>query len=202
MFTGIVQAQVEVKELEKKPDLFHIALELPSSLRENIELGASIALDGVCLTVTSEEDGLVTFDAMGTTLSLTTLGNLEIGSKVNVERAARFGDEIGGHLLSGHILGTCEIAHIETSENNQKNTFRCPTEWMKYILPKGYIALDGASLTIVDTTPSQGTFTVSFIPETLERTTFGWKEVGDRVNLEIDSQTQTVVDTVERVLAE
>lgn len=201
MFTGIVKALVEVKTLEKKPGLFTFGIDFPPEFIEALEGGASVAVDGVCLTATKIEGSRACFDAMTQTLSITTLGSLEVGDKVNVERSARFGDEIGGHILSGHVYGKAKITHIERPENNQFDTFEVPSEWMKYILPKGYIALDGVSLTIVDRDPS-GKFRVAFIPETLERTTFGFKNVGREVNVEIDSQTQAIVDTVERILVE
>ncbi|MEK7532799.1 MAG: riboflavin synthase, partial [Patescibacteria group bacterium] len=120
--------------------------------------------------------------------------------RVNIERSASLGDEIGGHLLSGHIMGTAEITDIDHSDNNHRVTFRAPREWMKYIFSKGFIALDGCSLTIVEVDKTASTFTVWLIPETLRVTTFGFKKVGDKVNVEIDSRTQTIVDTVQALM--
>lgn len=201
MFTGIVQACVPIVSVENKPGLVTFSLKLPDALLRELSIGASVAVDGVCLTVTRREDDLVTFDAMEETQNRTTLGGVEAGARVNVERSATVGDEIGGHLVSGHVTGQAEIAKIETPENNHVVTFRVPKEWMKYIFPKGFIALDGVSLTLVDVDRDEGLFTVWFIPETLRRTTFGWKQAGDRVNVEIDSRTQIIVETVERVLS-
>lgn len=142
----------------------------------------------------------ISFDLMKETLRITNLGDIQVGDEVNVERAAKFSDEIGGHLMSGHIMTTAEIVKILTSENNRQIWFKVqdPT-LMKYILYKGFIGIDGISLTVGEVTATR--FCVHLIPETLQRTTLGAKKLGDRVNIEIDPQTQAVVDTVERVLA-
>ena len=142
----------------------------------------------------------ISFDLMKETLRITNLGDIQVGDEVNVERAAKFSDEIGGHLMSGHIMTTAEIVKILTSENNRQIWFKVqdPT-LMKYILYKGFIGIDGISLTVGEVTATR--FCVHLIPETLLRTTLGAKKLGDRVNIEIDPQTQAVVDTVERVLA-
>lgn len=166
-----------------------------------LALGASVAHNGCCLTVTHIEGNRVSFDLMKETLRLTNLGDINVGDKVNLERAAKFSDEIGGHLMSGHIICTAEIAKIYTSENNRQIWFRMPSEdLMKYVLHKGFIGIDGISLTIGEVVGNR--FCVHLIPETLSRTTLGKKRLGHRVNIEIDPQTQAVVDTVERVLAQ
>ncbi len=120
---------------------------------------------------------------------------------MNIERAAKFSDEIGGHLMSGHIMTTAEICKIIQSENNREVWFKLQdAEQIKYILHKGFVGIDGISLTVGDVTKSK--FCVHLIPETLERTTLGAKKLGHRVNIEIDPHTQAIVDTVERVLAQ
>lgn len=201
MYTGIVQFQGEVTQLDKKPGLYSFTVSV-DGFTEGIERGASVSVDGTCFTVVEFDEQSMRFDAMQETLDLTTIGGLEIGSKVNLERSARQGDEIGGHILSGHVTGMAEIVKVEESENNKVVTFQVPIDWMKYILSKGFIALDGCSLTVVNAQKETGIFEVHFIPETLERTTFGWKVVGDHVNLEIDSRTQAIVDTVEAYMEE
>ena len=148
----------------------------------------------MCLTATSVSD-TVTFDVIPETLDRTTLGSLSSGSNVNVERALKFGDELGGHLLSGHIMGTAEIVAVE----NQDYTIQCPPEMAEYIQEKGYIAVDGISLTIGKTS-GKGGFDVHIIPETLRLTTLGSKGVGDQVNIEIDAMTQAVVETTKRLM--
>lgn len=202
MYTGIVQACAPVVRVDSKPGLKTYAVELPDALRVGLEPGASVSVDGVCQTVVRIDGAQVTFDAMAETLRKTTIGSIATGRQVNIERSATAGDEIGGHALAGHVHGTAEIVAVHASENNRASTFRVPAAWMNYIFPQGFIALDGASLTIVDVDRDQATFQVSFIPETLKRTTFGFKDTGDQVNVEIDSRTQIIVDTVERVLAQ
>ncbi|MFU2318046.1 riboflavin synthase subunit alpha [Rahnella sp. PCH160] len=200
MFTGIVQGTGTVVSIDEKPNFRTHVVRLPEDMLDNLQLGASVAHNGCCLTVTEVKGDLVSFDLMKETLRLTNLGDLNVGDQVNLERAARFNDEIGGHLMSGHIICTAEVAKILTSENNRQIWFRMPHEdLMKYVLHKGYIGIDGISLTIGEVTRTR--FCVHLIPETLQRTTLGTKRLGDKINIEIDPQTQAIVDTVERVLA-
>ncbi|RPD98363.1 riboflavin synthase subunit alpha [Candidatus Pantoea deserta] len=201
MFTGIVQGTAKIVSIEEK-ELFrtHVA-ELPEELLPGLALGASVAHNGCCLTVTAIEGNRVSFDLIKETLRVTNLGDLQEGDIVNIERAAKFSDEIGGHLMSGHIMTTAEICKIIQSENNREVWFKIQDpEQMKYILHKGFVGIDGISLTVGDVTKSK--FCVYLIPETLERTTLGAKKLGHRVNIEIDPHTQAIVDTVERVLAQ
>lgn len=200
MFTGIVQGTAKVVSIDEKPNFRTHVVELPDDMLDGLETGASVAHNGCCLTVTAIDGNQISFDLMKETLGLTNLGELTVGDKVNVERAAKFSDEIGGHLMSGHIMTTAEVAKILASENNRQIWFKVPDPTlMKYILYKGFIGIDGISLTVGEVTASR--FSVHLIPETLERTTLGKKKLGHRVNIEIDPQTQAVVDTVERVLA-
>ena len=174
---------------------------MPTEMLPELALGASVAHNGCCLTVTEVNGNRVSFDLMKETLRITNLGDIKVGDVVNLERAAKFSDEIGGHLMSGHIICTAEIAKIYTSENNRQIWFRLPSDdLMKYVLHKGFIGIDGISLTIGEVVGNR--FCVHLIPETLARTTLGKKRLGHRVNIEIDPQTQAVVDTVERVLAQ
>lgn len=201
MYTGIVQRVADIIAVDKKTGLNTLVIDFDNALLTNLTIGASVAVDGVCLTVTTIDDNKVYFDVMQETLNKTTLGLLNAGDEVNIERSAKQGDEIGGHLLSGHIEGTAIISQIRESENNYMIDFTCPAEWMKYILPKGFIAINGASLTIIDT-QNTGGFNVSLIPETLRATTFKSKSLDDTVNIEIDNQTKVIVTTVERYLQE
>lgn len=200
MFTGIVQSCAPIVSFKRDNGHATMTLLFPEERVRGLQHGASVAVDGACLTVTAIDDACVSFDLMGETLAKTTLGTLHEGDRVNIERSVSLGDEIGGHLLSGHITGTAEIIAIDQPDGNQVITFRVPQEWMKYIFPKGFIALDGASLTIVDVDRTQNIFTVWLIPETLRITTFGFKKAGDRVNVEIDSRTQTIVETVQALM--
>lgn len=200
MFTGIVQGTAPVVSIVEKSNFRTHVIKLPPELLPGLTPGASVAHNGCCLTVTSVEGDCVSFDLMKETLRLTNLGDVKAGDFVNVERAAKMGDEIGGHVMSGHVICTAEVVKILVSENNHQIWFRLADEsLMKYVLHKGFIGIDGISLTIGEVTRSR--FCVHLIPETLNRTTLGQKRLGHRVNIEIDPQTQAVVDTVERVLA-
>ena len=200
MFTGIIQGTAEILDIVEKENFRTHSIRLPASALEGLEPGASVAHNGCCLTVTQIEGERVDFDLMRETLRATNLGSLAVGDRVNYERAARFGDEIGGHAMSGHILCTAEVISVESSPNNHRILFRLPDAWNKYLFTKGYIGIDGISLTIGEVSGSE--FDVNLIPETLQRTNIGSRGVGDLVNIEIDPQTQAIVDTVERILPE
>src|SRR5690554_2578937 len=197
MFTGIVQGIAVVEEVTAATGLSTFAIRLPDNNAEGVSIGASVAINGTCLTVTKQVGNTLFFDAMQETLRLTTLGTLKAGQSVNFERAARIGDEIGGHLLSGHIHTTASVVEILRPENNVTIWFEIPDQWAGYIFPKGFIAINGASLTIGEVINHR--FNVHLIPETLRATTFGDIEEGMQVNIEVDSQTQTIVDTLARL---
>lgn len=200
MFTGIVQGTAEVVAIQEKENFRVHVLRLPAPLLPGLELGASVAHNGCCLTVTKIDGDQVHFDLMQETLKLTNLGLLKVGGRVNVERAAKFGDEIGGHAMSGHIMNTAAVSRVIESPNNRQVWFRVPPELTKYIFTKGYIGIDGISLTIGEVKGEE--FCVNLIPETLERTILASRVAGDLINIEIDPQTQAIVDTVERVMAQ
>jgi len=201
VFTGIVQGTAEVMDVDTKEKFSQVKIKLPPGKTDNVKLGASVAINGTCLTVTEIQKDTLSFDIMMETLRATNLGELGAGSVVNFERAAKMGDEIGGHNVSGHVHTTATITNIEQTPNNRRVTMTLADEqWMKYILPKGYIAVDGCSLTIGEVVDRS--FTVYLIPETLRVTVFGIKSVGDSVNIEVETQTQAIVDTVERVVAQ
>ena len=200
MFTGIVQGTAELIGVVEKNNFRTHTLRMPAAFVEGLQPGASVAHNGCCLTVTAIEEEQVSFDLMQETLRVTNLGQLQVGDRVNFERAARFGDEIGGHQMSGHILCMATITRILRSENNRQVWFRLPPEYQRYLFSKGYIGIDGISLTIGEVEGCE--FNVNLIPETLQRTNLGTRREGEQVNIEIDPQTQAIVDTVERVLTE
>ena len=206
MFTGIVQGIATVGSLTQRPGLTTFTLEFPPGFADGLALGASVAVDGVCLTVTGRDgDAQASFDVMQQSLALTTLAGLREGHRVNVERAARDGAEIGGHPLSGHVDFMATLAEVRRPENNHVLRLEVPAPWMRYVFAKGYIAVNGASLTVAEcgkTTGGAGWFEVWLIPETLRMTTFGEKAVGDRVNIEIERQAQVFVDTVREAIEE
>ena len=199
MFTGIVQGTAPIYSIIEKANFRTQVVKLPPEMRKDLEIGTSVANNGVCLTVTEINGDLVSFDLMQETLRITNLGAVKVGDHVNIERAMQMGTEIGGHLLSGHVYCTATISDIIASENNRQIWFELPSaDVMKYILTKGFVAVDGISLTIGEVKGAQ--FCVNLIPETLQRTLMGQRKVGDIVNIEIDPQTQAIVDTVENYL--
>ena len=199
MFTGIVQGLATVTQVELKDQLHTLTICFPEANAHHFATGASIAINGTCLTITSFHDQTATFDVIKETLEKTNLGELTPGSLVNFERAARIGDEIGGHLMSGHVFDTVTIDEIIQTDTNCTLWFNLPTHCAPYVLTKGFVGLNGCSLTIGDVCEQR--FNVHLIPETLSVTLFGCAKVGQKVNLELDPQTQTIVDTVARVLA-
>lgn len=206
MFTGIVQGVARVAGLREAAGLRSLRLDFAPGFTDGLTVGASVAVDGVCLTVTAlHGHDAADFDAMQQTLAVTTLGNLTAGSRVNVERAAKDGAEIGGHPLSGHIDFTARLTELRQPENNQVLRFAVPAPWMRYIFAKGYIAVAGASLTVAEVgreAGGAGWFEVWLIPETLRVTTFSDRRVGDNVNIEIERSTQVMVDTVREAVAD
>ena len=193
MFTGIVAASCEVVATEQGEEVRSIVVDL-SGYDDDLQIGASVAIDGVCMTVVSSIDGHVRFEAIPETLERTTMGLLKQGSRVNIERSLRMGDELGGHILSGHIMSTARILQRTQKGEGIDLLIEHQADTKPYILEKGYVAVDGMSLTVGEV-QSEG-FNLHIIPETLRITTIGAKTEGDLVNIEVDSRTQAVVDTI------
>lgn len=192
MFTGIATDVGEVRSVTPRADNLHritIACAFPRA--ELIE-GASIACSGVCMTVvgTGEEDGRTWFavDAAAETLAVTTVGRWQRGGRVNLERSLKLGDELGGHLVAGHVDGLANVVAREDMTDMARFALRAPRELSRFIAPKGSVALDGVSLTVNEV--DGDTFSVLIIPHTLAVTTFGALRQGDDVNLEIDTMAR------------
>ncbi|PPI86801.1 riboflavin synthase subunit alpha [Candidatus Pantoea edessiphila] len=200
MFTGIVQGTAEIVYIEKNFLPYDYTIKFPKELMANLKLGASVMINGCCLTVNNINDFYVNFCVINETLKISNLVNLSKGDIVNIERSVKINDEIGGHLMSGHIMTTAEIYKIVKSDNNYIIWFKINDyNKMKYIFHKGCIGIDGISLTIGEIVEKN--FCVFIIPETLHRTTIGQKNLGYHANIEIDLYTQVIVDTVERLMA-
>jgi riboflavin synthase len=202
MYTGIVQDCLPIRSLEKKEGLYSFTISFPDSMLESLETGASVAVNGVCFTVTSISGSDVSFDAIRETLALSNIRFIETGTRVNIERSAKSDAEVGGHILSGHVIGTSEVISVDHSPNNRRLTFAADAGWLKYVFEKGFLAVNGASLTVAALDRQASEFAINLIPETLQRTNFDELETGDLVNIEVESQTQVIVDTVERIMAE
>lgn len=189
MFTGIITDIGELVAIEAMGDTRRLAIACAYD-RQSIPIGASIANSGICLTVTTLAQGdgkrtVFTVDASPETLDRTTMGGWEIGSVVNLERSLRIGDELGGHIVSGHVDGVAEIVSREDHDGTARFVFRAPRNLARFIAQKGSVTLDGTSLTVNGV--EADTFTVTLIPHTLAVTTWGEARAGQRVNLEVDT---------------
>ncbi|WP_329404468.1 riboflavin synthase [Streptomyces melanogenes] len=193
MFTGIVEELGEVTAVEKLGDSSRFRLRGPV-VTEGARHGDSIAVNGVCLTVVENGDGEFTADVMEETLKRSSLGALDVGSRVNLERPMAVGGRLGGHIVQGHVDGTGAVVARTPSENWEIVKVSLPAELSRYVVEKGSITVDGVSLTVVDAGPDY--FTISLIPTTLALTTLGLKQPGDPVNLEVD----VIAKYVERLL--
>ena len=202
LFTGIVQAVLPVKAVSSEDGLCRFTFEFPDALAAGLKIGASVSVNGVCLTVTHISQNDVNFEAVSETMRVSNLKTVERNSMVNIERSVKRDDEVGGHVVSGHVMGTARVSSIESTPNNCRMTFAMPKDWLHFVFNKGFIAINGASLTIAGLDKEAGTLTVNLIPETLRSSNFRLLGVSDEVNIEIDSQTQAIVETVERVLNE
>lgn len=198
MFTGIVQGLGVIKSIEEGDGIITFSVVCPDT--QDLIIGASVAIDGVCLTATSINGDLVTFDIIPETMERTTLGERTVDDNVNIERSLRYGDEVGGHLLSGHIIGRGLVTYSESVGEGAQLKIKAPPAIQKYIQTKGYIGIDGISLTLGEVVENE--FDLHIIPETLRLTTLGSKQAGDAVNIEIDSTTMMIVETVERLIKE
>jgi riboflavin synthase len=185
MFTGIITDLGHVRHVEKRGDT-HVVIATKYDTAE-VDIGASIACSGICMTVVDKggsKDRWFAVTASGETLSKTTLGGWKAGDAVNLERPLRVGDELGGHIVAGHVDGVAEIALVEPEGESVRIGFKVPAALSRFIAPKGSVTLDGVSLTVNDVDGSR--FGVNIIPHTLKVTTFGRAKPGGRVNLEID----------------
>ncbi len=196
MFTGIVEELGVVEAVEEQGDAVRLTVRGPHVVVD-AGLGDSIAVNGCCLTVAERDQETFTADVMRETLQKTSLGVLKPGAKVNLERAVTAAKRLGGHIVQGHVDGTGSVLRREPSEHWEVVSVSLPREIARYLVPKGSITVDGISLTVVDVIDGEEpSFTVSLIPETLARTTLGFKQPGDPVNLEVD----VIAKYVERLL--
>ncbi|WP_142846883.1 riboflavin synthase [Telmatospirillum sp. J64-1] len=182
MFTGIITDLGSVRGIEKRGETrFTIATGYDT---DTIEIGASIAHNGVCLTVVEKGDGWFAVEASQETLSKTTLSSWTEGQRINLERALKVGDELGGHIVSGHVDGVAHVVEIAPENQSLRYVFEVPENLAPFVAPKGSVALDGVSLTVNEVQGRR--FGVNIIPHTQSVTTFGGYEVGSAVNMEID----------------
>ena len=197
MFTGIVEAKGLISKKIPSMEGQRLQIEVPEGFNKDLKEGASVAVNGVCLTVTEYSNDQISFDVIKETLRVTNLGDLNKNSEVNIERSLKFGDEVGGHLLSGHISCACK-ASLSNTEDEVEILVDKPENWGQYIYPKGYIALNGVSLTVGKV--SDESFSVYLIPETIRSTNLLTVEDGARLNLEIDQGIMASYENEKNIL--
>lgn len=201
MYTGIVQGLEKVVDIRQGNGFITIIVSNENQFFQDVFIGASVAINGVCLTVTTIDQKLnqIHFDISDVTLALTTLKSLQVGDEVNVERSAKVGAENGGHNLYGHIEGTAIIKNLEHRGETYHIDIQIPDGNIKYFFLKGFIGLNGCSLTVNRVDRANSEISIDLIPETLRLTTWKNAKVDDEVNYEIDQTTRTLVDTLENI---
>ncbi|WP_180899264.1 riboflavin synthase subunit alpha [Martelella soudanensis] len=199
MYTGIVQAVRPLADIAAYNGGKTFTVSFTDDLLDGLKLGASVNIEGVCLSVTGISGNNVTFDAMNATLERTNLERFSAGDGVNLERSAKMTDENGGHVIAGHVATTAVVEEISTAEEKAFIRFRVPEDWAKYIFARGFLAVNGCSLTVAEV--DDNLFTINLIPETLRQTTFAHYKPGDRLNIEVDHQTMVLVDVIERTVS-
>ena len=200
MFTGIVTAQGLIKRIQNQPNYTTLSIKAPKGFAQNLKRGASVAVNGVCLTVKKGSTNHLEFDVITETLDKTNLKLLNKNEKVNLERSMVATSEIGGHLVSGHIFGVGVIKSIDDRGDTKDLRIQAPAAMMQYLFYKGYIALNGCSLTVGKVLKSS--FNIHLIPETIKVTNFQSLQKGNLVNIEIDQTTFNSVETIKKIMLE
>tara|TARA_B000000557_G_scaffold22763_1_gene17177 strand:- start:410 stop:1018 length:609 start_codon:yes stop_codon:yes gene_type:complete len=198
MFSGIVQEIGKVKEFVKEKDIYNLSIDCSSDLLSNLKKGASISVNGVCLTVKDSNPEMLRFDLVEETIKRTNFQIIKAGDNVNLERSLKIGDEIGGHLVSGHIHGTSKVISMDIRDESWDVEFSVEPFMHDYILHKGYVAINGCSLTVGEV--SSESFMIHLIPETLSITNLFQLQQNSIVNVELDQNTIVIADTVKKYL--
>ena len=200
MFTGIVSGKGHVQKIIKSKDYLSLIIKAPKGFSKNLTKGASVSVNGVCLTVKKGKTDILEFDVIEETLQKSNLKDISKSSKVNLERSMTAKTEIGGHLVSGHIHGTGEVLKVINRQATKDLQIKIPIILREYFFYKGYVALNGCSLTIGKVLKTS--FYIHLIPETVSVTTFKDIKKGDLINIEIEQATINTVETVKRVMSE
>ena len=198
MFSGIVQTVGKIESIKDKNHIKTIRIETHGDYLEDIAIGQSVSVDGVCLSLVKKNNEYCEFEAVEETIDRTTLGRYKQGTKVNLEKSLKFGDTVGGHFVSGHIHTRGRIVEVELVGESKNILVEIEEKWIKYLTEKGYISVNGASITIGKV--SKNTFYVHLIPETLKTTNLDELIYDNYVNLEFDQTTIAIVDTTERLI--
>ena len=198
MFSGIVQTVGKIESIKDKNHIKTIRIETHGNYLEDIAIGQSVSVDGVCLSLVKKNNEYCEFEAVEETINRTTLGRYKQGTKVNLEKSLKFGDTVGGHFVSGHIHTRGRIVEVELVGESKNILVEIEEKWIKYLTEKGYISVNGASITIGKV--SKNTFYIHLIPETLKTTNLDERIYDNYVNLEFDQTTIAIVDTTERLI--
>lgn len=198
MFSGIVQTVGKIESIKDKNHIKTIRIETHGDYLEDIAIGQSVSVDGVCLSLVKKNNEYCEFEAVEETINRTTLGSYKQGTKVNLEKSLKFGDTVGGHFVSGHIHTRGRIVEVELVGESKNILIEIEEKWIKYLTEKGYISVNGASITIGKV--SKNTFYIHLIPETLKTTNLDELIYDNYVNLEFDQATIAIVDTTERLI--
>ena len=200
MFTGIVSGKGHVQKIVRYEDYISLIIKAPKGFSKNLIKGASVAVNGVCLTVKKGKTDILEFDVIEETLQKTNFKDISKSSKVNLERSMTAKTEIGGHLVSGHIHGTGEVLKVINRQATKDLRIKIPTSLREYFFYKGYVALDGCSLTIGKVLKTS--FYIHLIPETVSVTTFKDIKKGDLINIEVEQSTINTVETVKKIMSQ
>ena len=198
MFSGIVQSLGTIVSIDEASEIVTLEVQASEDFTKGLKVGDSVAVDGVCLTLTKSESDRMFFDAVPETLNKTIIKSYKKETKVNLEPSLRFNDSVGGHIVSGHIHTTGHINQVEIHGDAKDIVIDAGADWGKFLFEKGYIGINGCSITLGEIT--EGRFIVHIIPETLRATNLDNLVYGDKVNLEFDQNTITIVETTERIL--
>lgn len=188
----------EIAQFVPQPYGRRIVVRLPKTFCE-VAVGASVSVDGVCLTVVSTSNDAIHFDVVHQSLNITNLADRQVGDAVNCERSLRFGEEVGGHIVSGHVSTTGVINALEMGHEGAWLEIALSEAWIQYIFAQGFVAIDGVSLTVASVDRDRGIFRIALIPETLRATAFSTYTAGERLNIEIENQTKVLVDVLTRI---
>jgi len=198
MFSGIVQSLGTIVSIDEASEIVTLEVQASEDFTKGLKVGDSVAVDGACLTLTKSESDRMFFDAVPETLNKTIIKSYKKETKVNLEPSLRFNDSVGGHIVSGHIHTTGHINQVEIHGDAKDIVIDAGADWGKFLFEKGYIGINGCSITLGEIT--EGRFIVHLIPETLRATNLDNLVYGDKVNLEFDQNTITIVETTERIL--
>ena len=200
MYSGIIQTLARIESLHSYEQALDLTVKVNPDSLDHVKIGASIALDGICMTVVEKTADTVSFNAIQATIAASNIGDRCVDDLLNFERSLRWGDENGGHAISGHVYGVGRITQWIPLGRGARLVIAVPSHLIGFIFTKGFIAIDGASLTVGQVDEEKSTIEINLIPETIKSTAFSSRGENARVNIEIDYQTMVMVQSIQRTL--